>query len=348
MLSINKFFQSPFILSMLIISCLIAGCSTDSGDDLTLIGTFNLEGFENQESYSLKQKSDFLLNGTELGLFARKINQDSWQNLVEENISIRSFACISENEIIASLYFNDQDSATIGITTNFGESWSSYRNGFDPVENSIPTIITRQEDTNTIYAGGSILRVAKSGDKAQSWEIVFGSWDGFGSIFFINSKKEVVWTGGSSAIFAPLLYRSKDNGVSWKEVLVVENGQDIVFDLTMRVQDSKIIMAGLGMGIRKSKDDGETWTTVHNESSIYTFTHSAQNPEIVYASGRNSVDRLFFLASGDFGDTWQTVEYPDSPAGIHVNDLISVMEDGNEVLYLGTNKGLYSFTFQTK
>jgi hypothetical protein len=57
--------------------------------------------------------------------------------------------------------------------------------------------------------------------------------------------------------------------------------------------------------------------------------------------------RLFFLATNNFGDTWQTIEHPESPANIYVNDMVSVTEDGQEVIYLGTNKGLYSFTVQS-
>lgn len=96
--------------------------------------------------------------------------------------------------------------------------------------------------------------------------------------------------------------------------------------------------------IRKSTDSGETWDTVLEGNGIYTFTQSALDPEIVYASGRNQEGHLFFLASNNFGDTWQTLEHPESPSNIYVNDMVSIMEDNQEVIYLGTNKGLYSFT----
>lgn len=103
---------------------------------------------------------------------------------------------------------------------------------------------------------------------------------------------------------------------------------------------------GLGGGIRKSTNNGETWSTVFDEAGILTLAHSTRNPETVYASGINSQGRLFFNASGDFGDTWQTVEFEDSPDQIHVNDMVSLNEDGAEVLYFATNKGVYSYTFE--
>jgi photosystem II stability/assembly factor-like uncharacterized protein len=288
--------------------------------------------------------------GNDSGLFAKQKTEDTWFGLIDEEVSIRAFEIISENEIIATLYFNNQDSATIGRTTNFGESWLPYRNGFDPVYNSIPTIMEQSKnDDNTMYAGGSILRVAKSTDNAENWNIVFGSWEGFGSIFFVKSTPENLWTGGSSATFHPLLYKSKDEGSTWGEISVIENIKAIARD----VKDiNDYVFVGLSGNIpaaniiRRSEDNGETWETVFEGAGIYSFTQSSRNADIIYASGRNSTGTLFFLVSDDFGDTWQTIALEDNPGEIHVNDMVSVMEDGQEVIYLGTNKGLYSFTVE--
>lgn len=342
----NNVFRNTTLFILFLISFIAMSCSTgsDGENELNLEGKFSLESFQNQETYSIKENSEFIFIGTESGLFAKQKPESTWLELINEDVSVRAFEQISENEIIATLYFNNQDSATIGRTINFGESWLPYRNGFDPVFNSIPTIIEQSKnDENTIYAGGSILRVAKSADNAENWNIVFGSWEGFGSIFFIKTTSNSVWTGGSTAKFAPLLYRSNDDGVNWDEILVAENVETIVYDVAIHHQAPSRIMAGLGIGICKTTDDGETWNTAFNQAGIYSFTQSPRNPDIVYASGRNATGTLFFLVSDDFGDTWQTIEFEDSPGEIHVNDMVSVMEDGKEVIYLGTNKGLYAF-----
>ena len=341
---------SPFLL-ILIIQCFVISCATDSNnEELNINGEFNLEAFENAELYSIKERGGFLMVGNDSGLFAKQKTEDTWFGLIDEEVSIRAFEIISENEIIATLYFNNQDSATIGRTTNFGESWLPYRNGFDPVYNSIPTIMEQSKnDDNTMYAGGSILRVAKSTDNAENWNIVFGSWEGFGSIFFVKSTPENLWTGGSSATFHPLLYKSKDEGSTWGEISVIENIKAIARD----VKDiNDYVFVGLSGNIpaaniiRRSEDNGETWETVFEGAGIYSFTQSSRNADIIYASGRNSTGTLFFLVSDDFGDTWQTIALEDNPGEIHVNDMVSVMEDGQEVIYLGTNKGLYSFTVE--
>lgn len=344
---VNKVVFS-YLSGLIVIGIMLSGCLTDSNDEggLNLKGTFNSEVIKD-EVYTLKERLGWLFMGAETGLFVKPNQENSWDNLINEEVSVRAVEQISENRIIASLYYNDRDSAVIGMTTNFGENWNNYRNGFDPISNSIPTIITKISDE--IYSGGSILRVAKSTDAAQSWEIVLGSWEGFGSLFFINSVSESIWAGGSTASFAPLVYSSNDNGKTWCEIPVLENIEAVAYDL---INLNNNLLIGLSGGvsaaniIRRSQDNGETWETVFQGAGIFTFTKSAHNPEIVYASGRNSTGTLFFLASEDFGDTWQTIEFEDSPGEIYVNDMVSVMDEGNEVLYLGTNKGLYSYMLE--
>ncbi|MDZ7704111.1 MAG: hypothetical protein U5L04_06465 [Trueperaceae bacterium] len=52
------------------------------------------------------------------------------------------------------------------------------------------------------------------------------------------------------------------------------------------------------------------------------------------------------MVSSDFGESWQTVEYEDGPTGIRVNDMVSLEVNGREVLYFGTNQGVYSYWFE--
>lgn len=40
------------------------------------------------------------------------------------------------------------------------------------------------------------------------------------------------------------------------------------------------------------------------------------------------------------------IEWENSPAGVEVNDMATVMVDGREVLYLGTNNGVFTYRFE--
>ncbi|MEX0660899.1 MAG: hypothetical protein WEA58_06595 [Balneolaceae bacterium] len=146
-----------------------------------------------------------------------------------------------------------------------------------------------------------------------------------------------------------MLYRS-NNGETWERITILGNEEGTVeatvYDVTISSQNPEHVLAGLGI-IRKSTNNGETWTTVYNEAGIYTFTRSAGNPEVVYGSGENANGRLVFVASNDFGDTWEMVEFEENVStGLRVNDMVSVLQDGEEVLYFATNKGLYSYRFE--
>ena len=211
---------------------------------------------------------------------------------------------------------------------------------------------------STIFARPSVfMNVARSTDFGKSWESVVQSWEepNLGTSLFVKVdtfNSDIIWAGGSNALFIPSLLKSEDSGDTWRGLVVLENVEANVNDLITKNEEHAKSMIGLSGSvpeaniIRRSEDNGETWNTVFEGAGIYTFTHSASNPDIVYASGINPEGRLFFLASNDFGDTWQTLDYPESPSGIYVNDMVSIMEDGEEVIYLGTNKGVYSLTFE--
>jgi len=336
----------------------LSGCSsTDTHlSRLDLEGTFNTTSLENPVVHKLKLKNNVLYSGTDSGLFQSDIESNSWNSLGVPSAQVRAFAVLEHQEILAALNFDDGDSLTIGRTTTSGKDWIPYRNNYGGDKSrSIPTSFGQSSENNTIlYAAGSLFSIAKSTDKGKSWKLILGNWDGFNSVFFlkVNSyNPNYIYTGGTAATFQALLYQSSNSGDSWQNLSVFD-GEANVYDVVVYPNQSNIILAGLTGSIksaniiRKSTDGGQSWQTVLEDIGVRTFTHSARNPEIVYASGLNDKGTLFFAASNDFGDTWQRVEWADSPTGVRVNDMVSVMEDGHEVLYLGTNMGLYSYTFE--
>jgi hypothetical protein len=50
--------------------------------------------------------------------------------------------------------------------------------------------------------------------------------------------------------------------------------------------------------------------------------------------------------SEDYGDSWEIETYEESPGGIQTNDMIVTEVNGNEKIYFGTNKGVYSYRFE--
>lgn len=206
-----------------------------------------------------------------------------------------------------------------------------------------------------MFAQSSASIVARSTNGGNSWKVVLGQWNSWGGLgTFIKMDpyyKGTVWAGGVNALSQPILLKSTDYGETWKGFNAIDV-EAVCRDVITAPNNKKIILAGFSGAkiksnqIRKSTDGGKTWYTVLD--SIYTLTlaHSARNPEIVYASGiKPKPSKLFFSVSPDFGDTWKLIIWKNGPVR-KINDMVTIMQNGREVLYLGTNKGVYSYTFK--
>lgn len=333
-------------------SITFTGCGAGTGE------LENIEGeFRQNHTFELADRDGLLYAATDSGLYHKSVNteDEDWQSLGLGNAAIRTFVVFSHREIIASVDFgNDNPKSTIAKTTDGGQTWIHYRNGYSgDVNQRVPrALVMDPSNPDLLFAGGpGGLDIAKSADRGQSWELVTGSWQNLGFLRFIKAdgnNPNIVWAGGSNAIFQPILDQSIDGGKNWNEknLQIYENTvfEGTTYDVAIDPKQSSRVLLGLSGGIFRSEDAGQTWESVFSGATIYTFTHSASNPGIILASGQNREGTLFFLSSADFGDSWQTTAVPGGPDGVRVNDMVSVEVSGREVLYFGTNKGVYSYT----
>ncbi len=344
--------------SLLLLSFIfLLSCSTNSTDNinLQLEGSFEKDGLENQIIYQLKEVENQLFSGTNSNLYQQEVGTTQWNKLISDDVTIWTFEILSTSEIIASFDFNKFDSLTIAYTENAGETWQEYQNGFGGETKMIPLLLVHSPQNKDLIFARGLVNVAKSEDRGKTWTSIFLDWDYIGRSTFItvdSQNTDIIWAGGANAIFQPMLIRSEDGGDSWERLTVLENTEAVCYDLLIHPSDTNILLAALGGTItlsriiRKSTDGGQTWGTVFEGINTFTLAQSPKDDRVVYASGQNAQGTLFFAASGDFGDTWQTVEFESGPTQIQVNDMISVLQNGKEVLYFGTNKGVYSFTFE--
>ncbi|MDR9416912.1 MAG: hypothetical protein RI564_11550 [Gracilimonas sp.] len=360
MLLKNNYMWKKFILIILLIPYLSMNCTTNSGKEssIEINGEWQLQGVEQLEINNINSKINPLLISTSSGIYT--LEEGDFSEFGLQDKPIVNITHIKENTYLAAIetFHLENGDTTLYKTDDSGQTWTSHMNNYGGSDNKY-TMITdlqiKESGSSVIFAcgGGNIARTT---DEGSTWESVFLTWEHLGKAIFVKSdiyNPNIIWAGGENAIFQPTLIKSEDGGDSWDRIKIYENIEAANNDIIINQKDAKNLLIGLSGSvasankIRRSLDDGETWDTVFEGASIHTFTHSASNPEIVYASGRNPEGRLFFLASNNFGDTWQTIEHPESPSNIYVNDMVSVTEEGQEVIYLGTNKGLYSFTVQS-
>jgi photosystem II stability/assembly factor-like uncharacterized protein len=204
----------------------------------------------------------------------------------------------------------------------------------------------------TIYADVGI--IIQSSDGGRNWQLTYESV-GFTEFLHISpNHPDQIWSGGWTPIFSPYLTKSEDGGENW-EILtnqIYDQGDATSYTVVTHPEYSEEVLAGLGGSvapaniIRKSVDGGQNWVTVLEGINTRTLAHGAQNPETVYAGGRNPDGEVFFAKSTDFGDSWTTEVFAEGPSGVTINDLKAVERDGREVLFLATDNGLYSYFFE--
>ncbi len=333
-------------------------CSSDPASPDFDNGTFKQEGAVSGDVYSLNITDNFLLAGTTKGAFKKSIGaDDAWKSIGLEipDSKVVDFVNWDDSQIIAVVKYDSvrQQKPTLFKSTNGGSSWNAI-NVEKPEGYQYFVVHYLEQNPNDpknifAYAG----RILESNDGGKSWSIAYE--EGGPSEFLTISKyhPSQIWTGGAYEIPYPYLTKSQNSGESW--ILLSKSfrfdTQTTVKDVILHPKQSSQILVGAGGSvspanvIRKSTDGGQSWQTVLTDINGISLTHSSRNSTTVYASGRNADGTLFFAASQDFGDSWQQIEWSDSPTGIQINDIVSVMEGGQEVLYFGTSQGIFSYTF---
>ena len=347
----------PFCYALLLI--IVAACSSNPSDSFDPNnGMFQTEQVQ-IETHALNARFGVLMAGTDQGAYRKQVDGENEWNQVGLNIDsakVAGFIQLNDEEMMAAVNYSDPqtDQPKLYETQNEGSSWKGVQVEYDTTKLRffrIQDLILDPDNNDRVYANAGV--IATSSDRGKTWKILR---ERFFSQFLTlqTSHPQILWTGGSTNIFSPYIAKSEDGGQNWS-VLNENfsfNTETNVYDVILDPRNPDNVLAGAGGAIdpanviRKSTDGGQTWKTVFKGINTRIFAHSARNSGWIYASGRNADGSLFFAASGDFGESWQQVEWDNSPAGVQVNDMVSVMENGREVLYLGTNKGIYSYKFE--
>lgn len=347
---------------ILLLLLFMISCGTNSESE-NLVGEWMDLGIvsENVTALEFNNGTIFLASKTEV--YKKNVNSPSSEWV---DISLQFNA---ENSVLGDILLTDEGLyAVVRNTTEFydlpdnytslyksidmGENWDSVQINLEGREK--PYVINRLAKTeSSLYADWHI--IFKSVDGGETWKNLIPSNNVGVSEFLYVSKDHPnqIWTGGWNNIFSPYLAKSEDGGESWKLLNenIYLNADANAYAVVVHPKKEHMVLSGFGGSvasanvIRKSTDGGEAWETKLEGFNIRLLVNSQLQENRVYASGIKQNGTLFFTASSNFGDTWQTVEFETGPTEIHVNDMISVLQNGKEVLYFGTNKGVYSYTF---
>ena len=360
-----------FLIIAMVTITLMTECTRNpvgNNPQLNLSGTFKPAGLAGITVNHFNLFKGSLYAATDSGLYQLPLSDltsNSWSSLGLQEKKIIDVTFLLGDSILAAKADSDFVSreTTLFLSPDHGKSWQPWQHNYGGDTGKytyIGALAAARKQSDTLIALGDGMMKALSVNGGKKWNLANGDhWDDWGGVpervYIDPYYKGRIWAFGVDGLSQPYLFKSINYGISWTRFFSIEGPEAVCYDIATNPYNKEAILAGLSgtvleaLQIRKSVDGGQTWKVVYTGEGIYALAQSPKDGRIVYASGlyMNNSEPLFFAASNNFGNTWQTVADTTStaPTGIHTNDLVAATVNGNEILFFGTNKGVYEYAF---
>ena len=224
-------------------------------------------------------------------------------------------------------------------TDDLGITWKNISDGFFKT-GSVGAIAVAESDHNVVYVGmgehavrGVMTHhgdgVYKSTDEGKTWKkIGLDLIQHIARIAIHPNDPNIVYVAGQGALYSNSkergVYKSTDGGVSWKNVLYVDDKTGCV-ELSMDMNNPRILYAamneygrlpwkitsgGAGSGLYKSTDGGATWNKIQKglpkELGKMAIAVCRSNSERVYALIESDSEKELggLFVSTNAGESW--------------------------------------------
>lgn len=148
-----------------------------------------------------------------------------------------------------------------------------------------------------------------------------------------DKEPQIMWLGGVSAVFSPILVLSVDGGETWdyidlEKIVPIDNS---VLSIAFDAENSNILYVGMLQEMLKTVDRGSTWTILpisdQGVGSFLCLVEDRRRPGHLFAS-RGPV--IWETENG--GVDWDILASPNQ------SDVFSMLYDSDEeALYIGTD-----------
>ncbi|MGE5431300.1 MAG: WD40/YVTN/BNR-like repeat-containing protein, partial [Syntrophomonadaceae bacterium] len=267
-----------------------------------------------------------------------------------------------------SQYYAAAASGGIWKTTNAGTSWTpvfdnegSYSIGclaMDPNNTNVIWVGTGENNSQRSVSYGDGLY--RSDDGGKSWKNMgLKNSEHIGKILIDPRNSNVVYAASQGPLWGPGgdrgLYKSTDNGITWKAVLTISENtgiNDMVFDPSnpdviyassyqRRRHVYTVIDGGPESAIYKSTDAGATWNKLATglptaDMGKIGLAVSPVNTNIVYAVIEAAQGKGGFFRSMDKGAAWEKMSSYVSGSAQYYNEIYADPKDPDRVYAMDT------------
>jgi len=345
---------------MIILSCCNSPANnSDNGSTIPRTWEWQSLGFEDKLAIRLRlfKPHLYVCAGSD-GLWRKNIQTEysDWEYLGMSDTSLGDYLnrgvtdviVNTENPDIMLVAFQPDKGSDHGIfkSEDGGDTWFVSDSGlgfhFPPPWNDEtyfihPTIFLRTP-YDLFAAGGSLAHTDNFG---ELWEVITPISGPVPAVVTHDFRHHcndtnILWLGGESVYFSPILYFSTNGGTTWDYVYLdtIVTVDNAVYSIALDPKDSDVIYVSLYKEIIKTTDGGANWIVprmVYDGSGYVRciVEDDTQSGYIFAAAGHTT------MKTEDGGSTWIDMLSPND------GEVLSMVYDSEEIaLYIGTGYGL--------
>jgi photosystem II stability/assembly factor-like uncharacterized protein len=213
----------------------------------------------------------------------------NWKEIYTEPGKGTVITALGSHPNMPNVLYAGTSAGVVIKSTNGGETWSNVLAAKGPVTK----ILFREGQAETVMLLVLNSGVAVSSDGGKTWNDFttqdFSSADmaniqpdGIVTLLAdpANSNSNILYAGAKNGLF-----RSEDNGKSWKELAIIESSKKFpVHAIAVNPQNSSEIVYAVGNAFYRSLDGGTKWATTQLEidRGVGNIEYDPANPEIIY------------------------------------------------------------------
>lgn len=344
-----------YSLVLLALSVSLLGCDMAPSEPPT--SPWSVSGLEGRDVQELSLRLDVLYAATDSGLYRRPLNSNaSWAAAGLAGKHVVDLTWRKDGTMLAGVENDTTENAVLFIqSTPSSTEWIPFDDGYGPERNGVVRALAAVPSArDTLYARG-MRNVARSVDGGEEWTSVWGTWDDIGyqaPLLHVSAHNPgVVFAGGEHSAFQPYLVRSADYGATWQSFTgPLSEGDNAVYSILEHPDDPNRLLLGLEGRVMRTEDGGVTWT-VQYEPPDYTYifdfaVRREENQTTIFAAGSENGTQggaLTLHRSDNFGTSWERIVYAEGPDSTATRTMEFVERNGQDRLYLGTTKGIYTY-----